>query len=621
MRNTFKIFIIPIIIAIISGSYAFWINRQVVDVRYTLSENIPINISNQSQSVQQLVVKNLGNSKAEKIVVNIQGKITDYELIKYSEVDSEQSFNKNDRLQIIYPELPPEGSFKITIKADGKGLSSADVKISHNKGEATEALSSTNNKSSFVFIIFVVLGYIIVFGSYMWLSLVEALQRKAISIIHYEKILKKRNSPLYISNDYWVKLRKDALETMVRVNSKNYYYLEFEECGYYKILSNEKLEYLTENEWLSLCKSLGEMLEVGVNNNISKNLLTVEFIRILKLPKPKQFDDDKWREIRKRIMDRIISKLREDNNIYFPIEELDSYKLLNEDIPNYLSTNEWNDFSKNLMEALESIILQKVSYKLYGDYRSSAFKDLLSYLRTKRPQQFKEARWKSLMETILNKYVLLKKEEFIKSYSIYLESTKIAEEFEIEKAEEIPKEYWNEYIKFVKELFNLNIMYNLYKDKNPVNYFNKHLVDYTKYVDIDKTKVYSVQLINYYIESFDKEYEQFIKCEKPDWIKNGDYNKILEYLKLSNQLKFLIDENKKNEILITEEKGKLESEKRKIEELKNKITYQLDIINDMLLNPKAIERIESYNDVFAKGNFENLKKIAILLTKEKMNTL
>lgn len=57
MRNTFKIFIIPIIIAIISGSYAFWINRQVVDVRYTLSENIPINISNQSQSVQQLVVK------------------------------------------------------------------------------------------------------------------------------------------------------------------------------------------------------------------------------------------------------------------------------------------------------------------------------------------------------------------------------------------------------------------------------------------------------------------------------------------------------------------------------------------------------------------------------------
>lgn len=41
----------------------------------------------------------------------------------------------------------------------------------------------------------------------------------------------------------------------------------------------------------------------------------------------------------------------------------------------------------------------------------------------------------------------------------------------------------------------------------------------------------------------------------------------------------------------------------------------------MLLNPKAIERIESYNDVFAKGNFENLKKIAILLTKEKMNTL
>lgn len=276
-------------------------------------------------------------------------------------------------------------------------------------------MSSTNNKSSFVFIIFVVLGYIIVFGSYMWLSLVEALQRKAISIIHYEKILKKRNSPLYISNDYWVKLRKDALETMVRVNSKNYYYLEFEECGYYKILSNEKLEYLTENEWLSLCKSLGEMLEVGVNNNISKNLLTVEFIRILKLPKPKQFDDDKWREIRKRIMDRIISKLREDNNIYFPIEELDSYKLLNEDIPNYLSTNEWNDFSKNLMEALESIILQKVSYKLYGDYRSSAFKDLLSYLRTKRPQQFKEARWKSLMETILNKYVLLKKKNLLKA--------------------------------------------------------------------------------------------------------------------------------------------------------------------------------------------------------------
>lgn len=611
MRNLVKILIVPIIIAIVGGSYAWFINRQVVDIRYTLSENIPINISNQSQSVQQLIVKNLGNSKAEKVVVNIQGEITDYELVKYSEADNVQNFNKSGGIQIIYPELPPEGTFKITIKSDGKGVSIGDVKISHNKGEAYEALANTKNDSPLVSVI-VFFIYIISIVLFLWSAMTENLQRKAISGIYYKKILEKKHSPFYISNKMWIKIREDSIDTMIRTIEKNNFYIEFEESECYKVLSAERPEYLTDEEWVCLCKKLNEICEINIKNMILKGYNIEEFIKILRLKKPKQLDEHKWNDIRKRTINAIIVKSKEDDYLYIlkSIEELEVYKLLCNNTPDYLNITEWNDFSKDLMEILEKNILQKVS----SVYCKS--EDLLSYLKVDRPHQYKEVKWKMLMNELYDKYILLKKKEFIEKYYISLDSKEVAKELVQDQNVDIPKKYLDEYIGYVKEFYKLNLMNKIYTEKDPISYFNNQLVEYSQYITIGIGQVYSVILTKYYIENINKEYEEFSKLDKPDWIMSSDYNKILEYLRLSNELKILISENNKNRSLIEEEKKNLIIEKNRIKELIDRITLQLEIINNVLTDPKSIERIESYNDIFANGNFENLKKIAFLLNAE-----
>lgn len=57
-------------------------------------------------------------------------------------------------------------------------------------------------------------------------------------------------------------------------------------------------------------------------------------------------------------------------------------------------------------------------------------------------------------------------------------------------------------------------------------------------------------------------------------------------------------------------------ESTEVKELRKKITYQLDVLNTFLSDPTVLERTEDYNNMFAKGNFENLIKISKLLNKE-----
>lgn len=192
----FLIILIPIIATIIGTSYGFILNRQTVDVRYTLSENIPINVSNQSSSenVQQLVIKNLGNTKAENIVIDIQGKVTNYNVIKYSENDKEQNYSKSDGgIQLIYPELPPQGSFNVVIKSEGKGINIGDVTIKHSKGKAVEALSNDREKTSPLWIVFIFGVYAICLLFYMKIIFTESWERKSIQKYYFTKVLSKKD--------------------------------------------------------------------------------------------------------------------------------------------------------------------------------------------------------------------------------------------------------------------------------------------------------------------------------------------------------------------------------------------------------------------------------------------
>jgi hypothetical protein len=144
-KTNFKAVIIGAIVTIITGLiiaiFTFNLSKSTVIVKYTLSEKIIIN--SQDQGVQQLMIKNLGNTTAEKIIIDLVGNIKNYTIVKNAESDNAKAFSKANGIQIIYPELPPQSSIKMAITSTG----SEEIKasISHSTGVGEESLSSSSS--------------------------------------------------------------------------------------------------------------------------------------------------------------------------------------------------------------------------------------------------------------------------------------------------------------------------------------------------------------------------------------------------------------------------------------------------------------------------------------------
>jgi hypothetical protein len=148
MKNMGKI-IGSLLLVAISVLMTFWVNKKEANLRYTLSEQIPIAFSggNSSDIIQQLEIKNLGNAEATRIVIRIQGSVSSHQLQKYASSDIEQVFN-GPPFEIIYPKLPPQAGIKLSIKSVSRGIGYNNLTISHDGGIAQEALSNNSKQSS-----------------------------------------------------------------------------------------------------------------------------------------------------------------------------------------------------------------------------------------------------------------------------------------------------------------------------------------------------------------------------------------------------------------------------------------------------------------------------------------
>lgn len=83
-----------------------------------------------------------------------------------------------------------------------------------------------------------------------------------------------------------------------------------------------------------------------------------------------------------------------------------------------------------------------------------------------------------------------------------------------------------------------------------------------------------------------------------------------DYARLESTADTLI-ETKKLKKKLEDERGTLTREQEEVTSLRGTILRQLRIIERMLEDPSSIERIEPYDNPFASGNFEMLKRIAL----------
>ena len=542
--------LIPLAIGLIITYFAFNLNKEFVDLRYTISEKIPTKYieSSTAETVQQLVVKNNGNIPAEKIQIKITGEIVEYDILKNSVSDNVAEHYSNGHFEAIYPSLPPGAQFSYIFKTNGMGLTKSLIEITHNKGKGTEALSSdvvsTASKVGYFSLLAIIFFYFAFLVIQVRSMAIDRLESRGSYTGFYEYLNKSK--PFYVSQEKWNSIRRKYIEKMSKV--EYFHSTDIEELESYKILNQDKPDYLSADEWELIKEKTTKCLVDFLSYSIKTSSHLDNLSKYFTIKKPVNFPDNQWKEVTEDISKSFIVSKKLNERFYISSEDI--IKELNTGMPDGMPPMHCANYKEYLLKRYYEIIYREM-------------------LREREPIVF-------LREVDLS--ILVKEQQN--------SLNDLAYKIQLTNFDDISSSYEAEH--FLKgekpEWINSKDLAKLVKRAE-------------KYIDLEKSITRYQSLLGALHNIANK---IPLKEKSDETIENKEWNDIRELESKTSAIA----------IKIEEDKAELEISKEETQELKNKILKQLEIVNNILTDPNSIDRIEPYDNPFSKGNFENLQKIS-----------
>ncbi|WP_169007774.1 hypothetical protein [Faecalispora jeddahensis] len=585
--------VITLIITLIGAYFAFYISRSTVDLKYTLSERIVINT--QGESVQQLEIKNLGNASAEKIVINLIGDIKTHSITKNVENDEVQEFSKTDGLQIVYPELPPQSSIKIALTSTGRDGSK--VSISHSKGVASEALSSSS--PSIIGIILAII-YFFMIGFYIWFNIKNTFIfiwfRRVMSKYNIEKVLERPLPPVFLKKE-WNDIREFALQQVsveiIDEADESFFPVASKTC--FKFLEEKVFVncVFSDEEKMKLVKTAQESVELLIHMKCDKIYNLSEFKDLLKLDKPKLFLKENWSSLRDEIITFYYRAIIRNDSMYLKISKIDdceTIKVLSYNL-DFLDEEERTNFTKTVKDNFLRTLKQEIH-----NLQPYSQKDIEALCQTPKPPFILQHEWDEVIAVARQKFALLNLQEM----STWSMSKKECEEiFALVIPQSLQGKEWIKFVALLEKyysVFAFEVFLKTFSVEKVVENFQiNHIYNWDA------------------IQEIFREIENSCYIQKAIMSTPNDLNDIMKPESISEQLANSIETYIKEKELLSEELANAKKERIQFTNLKEKVLAQLEFINTVLEVPLSIERVEDYENIFSKGNYENLKKIAKIL--------
>ncbi|MBI4849633.1 MAG: hypothetical protein HY808_13870 [Nitrospirae bacterium] len=424
-----KTFVSTLLASIVVLIFGYYFNLEKADIRYTLSERIPISFldGNNKGSVQQLEIKNVGNAEARNVLIVIKGEITNYQLEKYSQADEVKEFKKDNSLEIAYLSLPPQGSLKLILKSVGMSIQKWDISIKHSKGIGTEALAQQGMSTSTILTGSVLIFYILLFTFFGIRWRIDDFVRD--SNYNPDKIL-KRTKPYFISDKKWNHIRKESIKQ--KIDKETYRMVgSVDESISYILLSNDKPEYLDDEEWNVVLKKASEKLYDLLLGQIIADYSHYTISKVINIPFPKNLPERLQSEIKEKLNKLYFKKLSEDlEYTSAPVKFIEdqrlnvltdndinklkkqAYDLEFKKLPNVFDPREAKIFLDNgrpkwitdddyeLMESRASMSIELDSLKQKYIYLFTTLKNIINQrsLESKKPDVISEEEWNKLVE-------------------------------------------------------------------------------------------------------------------------------------------------------------------------------------------------------------------------------
>lgn len=543
-----KATIIGALISVAAMFFIYFLGNEKPDVVYTVSDNIPSSFEKSDSNIQQITVKNLGEEPAKSIQVLIDEKVYKSRVIKDSEQDN---FNEYpDDYELVYNELPPEGSFRLIVETSKNGLNESVLTVKSKNGLARNGLE--NNSNSF-FILF----YSVVIVIYLALSLQNSMTQRYITKYTYFANLSPinklhRKKPFYFIKGNWTQLLTQFADAKIK-NDLKFYFTDLASMNSYLILTLDKPEIFTDEEWHNITNNAKDTLIMKIKYSFihySTETRLVEFLSSFNsikhhLTHPTQL------EISKDISDHFIN-FKINKKVYIDVSEIN--KSLREAKPDFVNEDDWDRYISHL-KRLQYIFLLKEMYPA-----SSIASNDAMFIFKENKDNIVEDHNRNLLKNIAYNI------EYYKLVSHALKDLVLKEKSE-----------WMEDYEYDKI---------------------KKIVEQTKKMDNDSENIKkTLMLVENTVLSLE------IPNDKPDYVTKSHWDKLNKYKKSAEDI------NNREKIIEDKESALVDTEKE-LHQLKEKIERQLNIIDDMFEDPSSIYKIEDYSIPFASGNFNNLKRLA-----------
>ncbi len=542
--------VITLIVSVVAGIVIYDYQKEEPELRFTLSDSIPTSFftSGKTANIQQLEVVNVGNKHAEKIIIKVNGKIQHFQLNKHSSSDVEKTFENSNGIEIVYPELPPEGKISIVLSSDSP-LNDSSLHIAYRNGQAIKAFGQDGGPSLAEFILFWS-----PFGFYLLLILWQSFSMYIDWYCKQYRDLQKNKKPWFITTEKWIELREKAVEEYFNYESI-YDVSSAERSKVYLALNSGKFEFLSENEWNNLSNAAVKEFSSILELLIMKSGLSVwQLERLYKLDKPENYSSTKWSEFKDKLdgqyVDALISEASQSFLNTMNLREKTS-------IQTSLVSSERD--RRRLVSSLSDLYAARLARDLLVEYNSVSFLDSHDL--------------KGVEEHAKNRLQNL-------AYRLQL-SSKFGVYFSNDKAKKFLQEEKEEWVKDSDHKL-------MVEHANSIVEASSKSTKYNKMLGLFDAILYKITFPSSKPEELSEREWKEIQTIEDRIVKD-----------LSDNEKILAEIHEKELI---------------IPHLKDKLDKQLRLINEVLNDPTAIDRIEEYDETFAKGNFDNLRKVSEILS-------
>lgn len=329
----------------------------------------------------------------------------------------------------------------------------------------------------------------------------------------------------------------------------------FKRESFLKWADSEKL-FRNDKPWFALSVEWPKMQFEAIRQSLlAHNYSSIEqtsYYQLLNRPKPFLLNDDDWADLRKKGVELLMKRFSEEVTTYSNADKLvDLFKLKK---PEGLSHESWTKFQESLNSQMQNKLLPK--------HMNAA-----DFVKILEPNNLT---LKGLPELVVSQIRKLAQQD----YARYLTDGSIWE------------------IKNDPQIVLKTARFDLLTDEQSAS-IKKTLLQFARMNGMPSSWAIP-------------ELKHFISKEKPEWMGEKEFKSISDLVSKDNSLTDELD-------VLHDQQAELASRRIENDKLTKRVLAQLDLIDKVLSNPSAVEKIEDYDQTFAAGNRKNLELVATLL--------